>query len=212
MTKNKWNVTRQLVLSGAAFVAGAMMTAGFAVNAQPDTGEGMDPEMQAMMEAWAKVATPGPHHEILDKLVGEFTTTTKMWMTPGAPPDVSHGSSKSELILGGRYVAMDFKGTMMGEPFYGRDIFGYDNVKQKYHGAWADTAGTGLYMYSGTMNEAGDTITTFGEYPSFTGEGITKMKSVSAFSDDGSVTFSMYFKEPGMPEWMQNMEIVYTRK
>ncbi|MCK7481868.1 MAG: DUF1579 domain-containing protein [Candidatus Moduliflexus flocculans] len=37
------------------------------------------------------------------------------------------------MILGGRYVRLTYKGEMMGQPFEGLQISGYDNITKAYH-------------------------------------------------------------------------------
>src|SRR3989442_441387 len=59
---------------------------------------------KAMMEAWAKVATPGEAHKWLEPVVGTWDAKITMWMTPGAPPQESTGTSENKWVLGGRFV------------------------------------------------------------------------------------------------------------
>ncbi len=52
----------------------------------------MDP--QAMMEVYAKLATPGEPHKQLASLVGSWTTKTKEWVEPNKPLIESTGSAE----------------------------------------------------------------------------------------------------------------------
>jgi len=80
----------------------------------------------AEMEAWQKSMTPGPQHEALAKLAGDWTFTNTMWMAPGQPPTESTGTMHAETTMGGRYVVEDWKGEMMGQPFEGHGTNAYN--------------------------------------------------------------------------------------
>lgn len=53
----------------------------------------------------------------LKELAGSWPAETTMWMAPGQPPTSGGGTFEGRLIMGGRFVAMEFKGTMLGRPF-----------------------------------------------------------------------------------------------
>ena len=53
-------------------------------------------DMQAMMETYKKLATPGEPHKQFASLAGSWTTKTKEWMEPGKPPTESTGTCGNE--------------------------------------------------------------------------------------------------------------------
>ena len=60
----------------------ALLTAAlFAVTAVADDKKPSAQE-QAMMEAFMKHATPGPHHKALEPFVGDWTYHARFWMAP----------------------------------------------------------------------------------------------------------------------------------
>jgi hypothetical protein len=99
---------------------------------------------QAMMEQWQKVMAPAAGHARLMPMVGSWKATTTVTMAPGAPDEVSAGTSVHRLVLGGRFLEQTYKGTTMGMPFEGIGYTGYDNAQQRYVGTWMDTFGTGV--------------------------------------------------------------------
>ena len=105
----------------------------------------MDP--QAMMEVWKKLAQPGEPHKLFAGLAGSWTTQTKEWMEPGKPPMESTGTSEMKMLLDGRFLFQEYDGQMMGQPFSGVGIDGYDNLTKKYVTAWIDTMGTGIFFH-----------------------------------------------------------------
>jgi len=113
-------------------------------------------EMSPEQKAWMEYMTPGIEHEQLAIQVGNWTFESKYWMDPGNPePMVSNGTSTTEAILGGRYFKMTSSGEMMGMPFNGIGITGFDNAEKVYVSIWMDDMGTGMFFTKGTADENG---------------------------------------------------------
>ena len=168
------------------------------------------PADKAMMEEMEKAAAPGENHKLLEKMAGNWDCTVKMWMGPGEP-DVSKGTSKGKLILGGRFVMDEYEGTFMGKPFAGHGLTGYDNQKGKFVGSWADTAGTGIMNSVGTYDAASKSFTFIAEMTDPTAPDKTvKMKEVIKLVDDNTHVFEMWEDQDGKPAKV--MEITYSRK
>ncbi len=168
----------------------------------------MDP--QAMMELWKQLGTPGEPHKLFATLVGSWTTTTKEWMEPGKPPMESIGTAEMKLLLDGRFLYQEFNGQMMGQPFNGIGIDGYDNMRKKYVTAWMDSMGTGIFFMEGTASPDGRTITLRGSHPE-PGGGKMTHRAIWKIIDADNQTFDMYGAHHGQKE-TRMMEIVYTRK
>jgi len=103
-----------------------------------------------MMAQWQAAATPALGHARLMSMVGTWRAKATFTMAPGAPESVSAGTSVHRLVLGGRFLEQNYKGTSMGMPFEGIGFTGYDNVRQKYVGMWMDSFGTGMMTSTGT--------------------------------------------------------------
>lgn len=168
----------------------------------------MDP--QEMMEVWKKLGTPGEPHKLFAGLAGSWTTTTKEWMEPGKPPTESTGTAEMKMLLDGRFLYQEYNSQMMGQPFSGVGIDGYDNMTKKYVTAWIDTMGTGIFFMEGTASTDGKTITLKGQHPE-PGGGQMKHRAIWKILDNNSQTFEMYGTHHGQKE-MKFLEIVYTRK
>ena len=168
----------------------------------------MDPE--AMMELWKQLGTPGEPHKQFAALVGSWTTTTREWMEPGKPPMESTGTAEMKILLDGRFLYQEFNGQMMGQPFNGIGIDGYDNMRKKYVTAWMDSMGTGIFLMEGTASPDGRTITLRGSHPE-PGGGTMTHRAIWKIIDADNQTFDMYGAHHGQKE-MKMMEIVYTRK
>ncbi|HEY6435953.1 MAG TPA: DUF1579 domain-containing protein [Ignavibacteriaceae bacterium] len=170
-----------------------------------DEGEEMDP---AMMKAWQESMTPGPMHEMLASRVGTWKAEVKMWMDPSQPPTTSEATTVCEAMLGGRYFKSTHTGMMMGMPFEGFEISGYDNVKKEFFNVWMDNMGTGIMVSTGTYDEATKTLTFTGKMTEPMGKEMSVREVVKATDNDHS-TFEMYMDMGGKE--IKNMEINYTR-
>jgi hypothetical protein len=167
-------------------------------------------DMQAVMEAYAKLATPGEPHKQLTSLAGSWTTQTKEWMEPGKPPTESTGSVEMKMVLGGRFLQQEFSGEMMGHPYSGIGISAYDNLLKRYVSTWIDTMGTGVFVMDGTASADGKTITLKGQHAELGGGHMTH-RAVWKIVDSNTQTFDMYGTHNDGKE-VKMMEITYTRK
>jgi len=116
------------------------------------------PNFQEVMEAWKKLATPGKPHKLLAGRAGSWSTKSRHWMEPDEPPMEFAGSCERKMILGGRFLQEEFSGEMMGSPFTGISVIGYDNQSKKYVSTWMDSMSTGIYFFEGTAGPDGRTV------------------------------------------------------
>jgi hypothetical protein len=164
-------------------------------------------DMQQMMEQWMAMGQPGEHHAKLTKSVGEWSVSSEFQgMAPGEPPMKSTGRMVAKPILGGRFVHSEFHlDELMGQPFDGVGIMGYDNAKQQMVSVWLDSMTTGIIQMTGSTSEDG-TVTMEG----MSGMG-TPMKIETTW--DGKDSFTDHFYDQ-MPDgsWVNTGNITYTRK
>lgn len=132
-------------------------------------------EMKAMMAA----AAPGPHHAALAAKAGSYKTTSKMWMGPGQEPMETVGTAEVTVLMDGRFVEEVDKAEMMGKPWEGRGIFGYDNTTGKHTGTWFDSFGTMMMSFEGACKDHCKTVSLTGTYIDPITKSEKVMKSVS---------------------------------
>lgn len=159
----------------------------------------------AAMKAWQAYMTPGNVHQMIAKSDGNWNEDITMWMTPGAPPTKSKSTCVNTMILGGRYQQSIHKGNMMGMPFEGVGLLGYDNAKKIFVSTWIDNFGTGMMYMEGTWDNASKSITFKGSTvdPS-TGKDMN-VREVMKFIDDKNMLMEMYATVNGNE--MKTMEI-----
>jgi hypothetical protein len=167
-------------------------------------------DMQGMMDLYRKLATPGEQHKLLASMAGTWNTTTKEWMDPNKPPEESTGSCKQTMVLGGRFLQQECTGTMMGQPFNGMGVTGYDNHTKKYQATWMDSMGTGIYFFEGSAGDDGKTITMESHYDDPMA-GPMKLRAVTKIIDPNTEIFEMYGTDKSGQE-MKMLEIRYSRK
>ena len=189
----------------AALVAGSAA----AQTTAPDKGKAAPAAKADTKEAPAgamPVVKPGPEHQVLKDLVGTWDATVEM-ASPGAPPSTSKGIETVKAIGNGLWVVTDFKSEMMGQPFEGHGVSGYDGVKKKYVGTWVDSMTTSLIVSEGTFDADKKTATDVLQGTGMDGKP-ARWKAVTAWKDADSRVFRMYDEGKDQP----SMTITYTRR
>jgi|SRR5581483_397259 len=194
----------QFVLIGVLVVSGPAMAKG------DKKKHDMQHDPQQMMETYKQLATPGEPHKQLASLAGSWSTATKEWMAPGAPPTESTGTCEEKMVLDGRFLQQECTGQMMGQPFNGLGMIGYDNFQKKYITTWMSSMGTDIFFMNGTGSPDGKTITLIGGHKD-PYEGFMKHRAIWKLVDDNTQTFTMYGSGKQGKE-MKMLEITYTRK
>ena len=164
----------------------------------------------AAMDVYCKAAAPGPPHELLARMAGNWDTHTKSWMEPGKPPLESTGASEQKMLFEGRYLHQEFTGDMMGTPFTGIGLTGYDNQKKRYVSIWIDSMSTAIFYFEGTGETENRTITQGCRYEDPV-KGPMKLRSVTRIVDNNTHLFEMYGTDKSDIE-RKMMEITYTRR
>ncbi len=172
----------------------AVLVAFVAMNTAPFAGasaQEVASDQQKAMEEYAKLMATNENHVYMRNFTGEWNVTTTSWMQPGAPPSKNSGTSKGELVLGGRYLMMKYEGLMFGRPFEGIQIIGYDNQQRKYVSFWIDNMGTAFYFTTGTREAGANTIDETGVWPDPMG-GSSKVRSVTRLMSPDEFTYELY--------------------
>lgn len=164
--------------------------------------------MKAMMEA----GSPGEPHKMLAKSTGTWSADVTHWMAEGTPPQKATGKSVSTMIYGGRYQQSKFSGDMMGMPFEGLAIMGYDNTEKKYFSTWIDNMSTAMMITWGTWDDASKSITLTGTMKNPANGLECNLKEIYKIVDDNTHVMEMYGPDLQTGKEYKMMEIKYTRK
>ena len=161
-------------------------------------------------KAWNDYMTPGPAHQMLARSDGEWNEELTMWMEPGAEPVKSKATAVNKMIMGGRYQHATHTGNVMGMPFEGMGITGYDNAKKVYLSTWIDNMGTGMMYSEGKWNDKNKTVDYVGTSLDPVSGKELKIRQIFKKVDENTETLEMFTTRDGKE--FKSMEIKMTRK
>jgi len=159
-------------------------------------------------------ATPPPsmvsaNHKLLEKYVGTWDAEMKAPAAPGQPPQVTKGKSTSRLIGDGLWLVTDFEGSMMGAPFIGHEVMGYDNHAKQYILNWVDTSSTAMFAGEMQYDEKSHTLT--GTIHGHDEAGVEmKWRATDEWKGDDTRVYAMHMKMGNGPE-QEMLSITYKR-
>ncbi|HZN56102.1 MAG TPA: DUF1579 family protein [Candidatus Polarisedimenticolaceae bacterium] len=189
------------MLTVAALVAGPALAQG-----QPPE---MTPEQKAEMEAYMKAGTPGAPHKTLAATAGKYSLKVKSWQDAGSPPNEEAGTAVRTMALDGRVLVEEVNSTMMGTPYVGHAMMGYDNVTGKYWSTWNDSMSTGLMVSEGTC-DAKNNCTFKGSWNDPIKKAPITSRMTTRWTSPTTQIFEMF--APGRDgKEMKMMEITYTK-
>jgi len=170
----------------------------------------MTPEQKAEMEAYTKAGTPGPQHKAMAATAGTYELKIKSWQDPNSPPMEDTGTATRSMALDGRVMVEQVSSTMMGQPWSGHGMQGYDNTTGKYWSTWNDSMSTGLMVSEGTC-DAKQSCTFAGSWTDPVKKTLVKSRMTTRWTSPTTQIFDMY--GPGRDgKEMQMMQIIYTKK
>jgi hypothetical protein len=160
--------------------------------------------------AMAKTSKPtglSKEQEMLLGDVGEWDAVVK---STGGPEGMGEekGTERVTAVCNGRWLWSDFTGNMMGAPFEGHGIMGYDPKQAKVVSIWIDSMSPNYAMTTGTCDLAKKTCTLSGDATCPTGDPMS-IQQVITKKDENTRAIQMEFKTK---DGTQNMEITYKRK
>lgn len=155
-------------------------------------------------------AEPQPEHLWLRQLVGEWAYEAE-GMSASGDIDRAEGS-ESVRSLGDLWFLAEGSGTMPdGSPATTLMTLGYEPRTGRYVGTWIGSMMTHLWLYEGTVDAAGTTLTLEAEGPSMTGDGgMARYRDVIELQDDDHRTLRSFLLG-AEGEWQEFMVAHYRR-
>lgn len=188
----------------AAVVAGSVAFAAGVVFSQEK-----EPSADELAKYMAERAAITDEHKRLARVGGMWETEGTFWNGPGEP-ETSKGSARFTPMLGGRFVVQEYSGTMMGKPFEGRAIEGYDKEKKKHFSIWLDNQGTGFLTSWGNPDATGKVYTYESGEEEWMGAKFRFKTIVTRTDDDHFKIEHFVVTAPGQDT--KQMEILFTRR
>jgi len=178
--------------SAAFFVLGAVATTAAAPLVARQEKQEMPPEMAAMYAAAKKFTEPGEKHKKLEPYLGRWDVESSIPMGPGNEMKSSMTAEISWQIAG-RFLKLETKGTLMGLPYQGFGLLGYDNFKQAFVSTWIDNMNTYKLDAQGNLAQDGTTLITYGTLDEYlTGENDKPVKYVYRWKDADHFAFEVH--------------------
>lgn len=163
-------------------------------------------DRNVMQEKMKAATRPSAAHRALDAFVGDWKAEVKSWCEPGGPAQQSKATAKAYWIMDGHFLEEEFRGEMMGRPFVGQTLMGYDNTKGVYQNVWISDMQTSMVLSEGKGSDNNRLITLEGrtDCPMSGQQGIP-IKLVYRVIDTDRHVLEMF------NNGQKSMEITYTR-
>lgn len=100
---------------------------------------------------------PAAGHMLLRDFVGLWRGMTKLWLDPAGVPEETETTLHAELVLGGRWLRLSYRGVSFGKPHAGEMSLGFHKDAGDFELAWIDSAHTGsaIMLSKGKLGEPG---------------------------------------------------------
>ncbi|CDY76458.1 hypothetical protein BGLT_05537 [Caballeronia glathei] len=155
---------------------------------------------------------PQKEHAWLQKLLGDWTAKGEAVMEPGQPPQ-QWETTEHVRSIGDVWVQCEGEGEMPdGDPATTVMTLGYDTQKKQFVGTFIGSMMTNLWVYEGSLDADGRTLTLSAEGPDFGNEGkYAQYRDVIAFENDDHRTLTSYMLDAD-GKWNPFMTAHYRRK
>lgn len=170
---------------------------------------------EALIQEYLQLAIPGPEHELLKKMVGQWDLAIEFWSDPSAASVISAGTADHGLILGDRFLECHSESGMGLAAMEAIIVIGFDRRVKKYTYIGFDTWGTYYITAAGTGDSTGKVLTLSGEDYDPIMLFTQKYDIVITFESDDKFKSELIFKNPeltGGADRFKMIEITYNRK
>ena len=203
----------------AASLALLVLAVGISAESHAEEKAAAMPQIEMLDDATIKKLTTSgalsEQHQLLIPLAGTWYYELKYWAKEGAEPQVSTGTAKNEIILGGRYLLsktsliLNIGGQSI--PYESWEMLGYDKGKKTFTTVRADTIHDGSIIGSGIYDEKLNVIEEKGSFKSPLDMKTRSYRSVLEWVDDETYKRKIFITGKSGNEY-QVIEIIYERR
>ncbi|MFQ5506802.1 MAG: dienelactone hydrolase family protein [Planctomycetota bacterium] len=140
--------------------------------------------------------TPGELHRVLWREVGVWDCTMKLFQ-PSQEASISKGTETTRLLAGGLWVVSDYEGELLGVPYHGHGVIGYDSARRKLVGTWVDSMSDRLSQMEGVYDAKTRTRTMWVDSIDPTTGKTRKDRHVLRYEGEDAMLFSIFVVRPG---------------
>lgn len=155
--------------------------------------------------------TPGPMHQLLARLEGDWFFETTTFTVPGGAPERAQGEAQKRLIFGGRFLEESWRGEKLGAPWQGRSLLGWDNLAKEFQGVFLDDLTTAMIAARGRLEADGAAVTFAAETKNPFTDQLEQLRLVLRLTDENHHLIEIWAKAPKQPE-RRLQETRYSRK
>lgn len=166
---------------------------------------------QALARRTLEAAQPGPEHERLASLAGEWELRVKYWTSPTSEPMVGTGTATNRPILDGRFLRSEAMMQLGERRSEALTILGYDRRASRYTALRLDTRGTHYLDAEGPYDEGSGAIVVYGEDIDRIGNRTERYTIITRFRGPDEYVQEILFRLPGGESFVA-VEIRHTRK
>jgi hypothetical protein len=154
-------------------------------------------------------AAATPEHKLLEKYAGTWDAEVTVADPTGAATKTP-AKSVARVTCGGLWLVSDFEGSMMGGPFVGHEVFGFDPIAKRYVLTWVDS--TSATPFSGEFTFDAKTRTLDGTMKGKMPTGADMVwHQTDVWKSDDERAWTMLMKGPDGKE-SPAVQITYKRK
>lgn len=151
-------------------------------------------------DPWTEYMTPSSVHNLLADYTGDFKMEITMSMGEGKEPSIVTVKSEHIMLLGGRFLEMKQKGTMMGMDYESILTMGFNNTDRIFALTTITNMGTGTLSLFGEWNEKSKSATLFGKLTNPVTKNTINVKQIVSFVDNDTILIESFDKEGDKPE------------
>lgn len=203
----------------AASLALLVLAAGVSAESRAEGEAAATPYIEMLDDVTMEKLLPSSElsdqRQLLLPLAGNWYYELKYWTREGAEPQISTGTAKNEIILGGVYLlsrtSLILNVGGQNIPYEIWEMLGYDKSKKTFASVRADSIHDGLVTGDGLYNEKLNVIEEKGNFKSPLDVKARPYRSVLHFADDGTYKRTFFITGKSGKEF-QIIEINFERR
>jgi Protein of unknown function (DUF1579) len=162
------------------------------------------------LEQLKQLGTPGPMHELIGKMLGDWTVDVTYKFGDG-PEGKSKADCHCDWVMDGHYLRKTYSSKMSGVPFTVEQTVGYDNFRKEFFEWQIESDNTSRIETKGQLMPDGKAISCTGPTLDPLTMKPAKLRTVTRFVDGDTYTTEWYIQVGDKPESKQ-VTLVHHRK
>lgn len=90
--------------------------------------------------------------ELLASEIGTWDAKVRSWPGPNVTPNVTKAVERNRMLGKSAWLISDLEGSVLGRPYEGHRVVGYDAKKKRFVGTWINTLSPGIVTLEGSWD------------------------------------------------------------